>query len=830
MGKVRIYELAKKLNLENKDLIAELNAKGIAVRTHSNSVDEIESLKLLGFVNNNKSDKNILPKTILRKRKKDSNVTISNTNNVADAKDSINHCDTSKKTTQTLKINNNINKNKSFTNVEQKKISSLNDKIDYVKKNNVVRMIDAKDIKARLAREGRVFNNNIKKYNIINKNISSHESTLQKHVKSINASSENKTSWKSFKKQSFFDYKKKKNKEDGEYELWLSNTNKYSKKKDKLNDFVVAKTSAHKRIIELMGPVTVSDLARKMSIKASELVVKLMNMGMMVTINQLIDIDTASILAAEFNYEIKDTNFIEKNFFHSKNDDDKNLIARAPIVTVMGHVDHGKTSILDVIRSTNIVSKEIGGITQHIGAYSVKTKHGNVTFLDTPGHAAFTLMRSRGAKITDIVVLVIAANDGVKPQTIEAINHAQAANVPIVVAINKIDLPNININVILKQLTSHNVISEDLGGDVQIFKVSALNKIGIKEFVEGIAVLAEIRELKANPSSMPEGFVIEARLDRGRGPVATLLVKSGTLKLGEHLIAGQYSGRIRAIYDSNFKQIKTAGPSMPVQVLGLSGIPDAGDTFNVVKSEKDARIIVLHRSRKKRELELSKIVKMSMTNFLDKSSRKDKIELKLIIKADVFGSIEAFSSTLPALSTELICINIIHIAVGTITENDVNLAIASKAIIIGFNVKPDAKANNLAINGKVEIRNYKIIYEALTDIKKAMLGLLKPNIKEKYLGKAEIRMVIIINKEKVAGSYVLNGIINRSAKIRVMRNGKKIHTGYISSLKRFKDNVKEVLSGYECGIGLKNFNDISKGDILECFELEDKVTSNVDTT
>lgn len=607
----------------------------------------------------------------------------------------------------------------------------------------------------------------------------------------------------------------------GGYELWSQNN---KKKKNNIRSEKTAsliQTASHKRIVELSGSIIVNDLAHQMSVKASQLVTKLMTMGMMVTANQPIDPDTAAIIANEFNYETKNKEFAETSLLNEIEDTPDNLLPRLPVVTIMGHVDHGKTSVLDAIKETHVAAGEAGGITQHIGAYTVKTKKGSITFLDTPGHEAFTKMRARGAKITDIVVLIVAADDGIMPQTIEAINHAKAANVPIIVAINKIDLPSSKPDRVLQQISEYGIVPEEWGGDVQVFRVSALRKIGLSELLDGILTLADMMELKANYSKPSIGTILEAKLDKGRGPATTVLVQGGTLKKGDYIVAGEYSGRIRAMYDSDGAKVEKAIPSMAIQILGLSGVPMAGDKFNVIQDEKTAKIIADHRAMKNREQELLKFSRVTLENFLQ-NSLKDKCKiLRLIIKADVYGSIEALGAAVQGLSTKLVTIEIVHSGIGTITENDVNLAIASKAIIIGFNVKPDSKAHILAMQEKVNVRYYNIIYTMLDEIRLAMAGLLSPVVEEHYLGRAEIRVIFPMSKfGKISGCYVLDGKIIRSGKIRIMRSGKIIHICDIENLKRFKDDIKEIASGYEFGIALSNFQNVEIGDILECFEVK----------
>ena len=568
--------------------------------------------------------------------------------------------------------------------------------------------------------------------------------------------------------------------------------------------------------------LTVKELALRMSRKASEVIKELMKLGVMATINQEIDSDTAAILANEMGItlEVK----IEKSIavIDEIVDDVAELKPRPPVVTVMGHVDHGKTSLLDAIRSANVTASEAGGITQHIGAYQIEIKNQKITFLDTPGHEAFTAMRARGAQVTDVAVLVVAADDGVMPQTAEAINHSKAANVPIIVAINKIDKEDANPDRVKQELTEYGLVVEEWGGETIAVPVSAKARTNIETLLEMILLVAEMKELKANPNRNATGTVIEAKLDKGKGPVATVLVSKGTLNVGDIIIAGQSFGRIRAMIDDKGRRVKKAGPSMPVEVQGLSEVPPAGEIFNVVNDEKLARSVTDARVNEKKAEEIKQKSKISLEDLFDKIKEGEVKDLNIIIKADVQGSVEAIKQSLDKLSTQEVRVNIIHGGVGTISESDVMLASASNAIIIGFNVRHDSNTKATAELQGVDIRLYRIIYDAIDDIKAAMEGMLDPDYKEVFNGKAEVRQVFKVPKAgTIAGSYVTEGKINRSSKMRVIRDGIVISENEIESLKRFKDDVKEVTEGYECGIGLMNFNDIKEGDILEAFTMEE---------
>lgn len=568
--------------------------------------------------------------------------------------------------------------------------------------------------------------------------------------------------------------------------------------------------------------ITVADLAHKMAVKGVEVVKALMKMGMMVTINQSIDQDTALIVVEELGHIGKPAAADDPEAFLDEGVEavEAEALPRPPVVTVMGHVDHGKTSLLDYIRRAKVVQGEAGGITQHIGAYHVETPRGVITFLDTPGHEAFTAMRARGAKATDIVILVVAADDGVMPQTIEAIAHAKAAGVPMVVAVNKIDKEAANPERIRQELTAHEVVPDEWGGDVQFIDVSAKKGINIDALLEAVLLEAEVLELTAPVDAPAKGIIVEARLDKGRGAVATLLVQSGTLKKGDMLLAGTAFGKIRAMVDENGKAINEAGPSIPVEILGLSDVPNAGEDAMVLADEKKAREIALFRQGKYRDVRLAKQQAAKLENMFNNMGENQAQSLSVIIKADVQGSYEALAGSLKKLSTDEVKVNVLHSGVGGITESDVNLAIASGAFIIGFNVRADASARKLAENENVEIRYYNIIYDAIDDVKAAMSGMLSPEEKEQVTGTVEIRQVISVSKVgNIAGCMVIDGVVKRDSHVRLIRNNVVIHTGELSSLKRYKDDVKEVRMGFECGLMIKGYNEIMEGDQLECFDI-----------
>lgn len=577
-----------------------------------------------------------------------------------------------------------------------------------------------------------------------------------------------------------------------------------------------------RRVVKLGESVTVGDLAKRMGVKAADVIKKLMVLGVMATINQSIDHETATIVAGELGYEVATEFFEEKEFLSEQESGiSADLLPRPPIVTVMGHVDHGKTTLLDAIRHTNVAEKEAGGITQHIGAYSVILDGRKVVFIDTPGHEAFTAMRARGAQVTDIVILVVAADDGVMPQTVEAVNHAKAAGVPIVVAVNKVDKPEASPDKIKRQLSEIGLTPEEWGGDTLFAEVSARKKAGIKELLELVLLQADMLELKVNPNKRAKGVVIEAKLDRGRGPVATVIDKEGTLRIGDYLVVGVHYGRVRALINDRGERIDDAVPSMPVEVLGLSGVPGAGDMFYVVKDEKTAKGIVQHRELKGREALAAKTRKLSLEDLFDALKEGETKELPLIIKADTQGSVEALRDAITGLGTDKCRVKIIHSGVGAINETDIVLASASNAVVVGFSVRPDPKSLELAEKEEVSLELHTIIYDAVDRIRKAMEGLLEPVMKEKIVGHAEVKATFHISSVgAIAGCLITDGKIIRGNSIRVIRDGVVVFDGKISSLKRFKEDVREVQSGYECGIGVENFNDIKVGDVLELYAFD----------
>jgi translation initiation factor IF-2 len=585
----------------------------------------------------------------------------------------------------------------------------------------------------------------------------------------------------------------------------------------------ITTAKAIKRRVKMDETIVLAELAKRMGIKANEMIGKLMGLGVMATVNQTIDYDTAVLVASEFGYEIERATFEEETILNTASDDaPETLKSRPPVVTIMGHVDHGKTSLLDVIRESRITDMEAGGITQHIGAYAVETASGEIVFLDTPGHEAFTAMRSRGAKVTDIVILVVAADDGVMPQTVEAINHSRAAGVPIIVAVNKIDKPSAEPDRVQRELAEAGLTPEDWGGDTIFVKVSAKEKTGIDELLEMILLQSEMLELKANPDKPAMGTVIEAKLESGRGPVATILITEGSIKSGDPVVCGVHYGKVRALLNDHGQPVEEAGPSMPVEILGLSGVPQAGDEMVVLADEKDAKQVSAHRAQKQRSVELAKSSRMNLESLFAKMQEGEVQDLNLIIKADVQGSIEALSESLAKLSNEEVKINIVHAATGTISESDISLAAVSDAIIIGFNVRPNAKVQALANEEHVDMRFHNIIYNVIKEVQDAIVGMMASTFEEHVLGRAEVRQVFQIPKVgTIAGCYVTDGKIQRGLQIRLLREGVIVYEGKNASLRRFKDDVKEVQTGYECGIGIEQFNDIKVGDTIECFYIEE---------
>lgn len=618
---------------------------------------------------------------------------------------------------------------------------------------------------------------------------------------------------------------KKKNKNDRKGNDKKQSKNPF-KKDDKRNKHTPKPKPVVITEIEVPDVITVGEFAQRMGKGAAEVVKKLFLLGVIATVNQTIDYDTAELIAGEFDITVKKEIVLSKEdrLFMEIDTEDKEeeLVSRPPVVVVMGHVDHGKTSLLDAIRDTNVTTTEAGGITQHIGAYSVKLNDRDITFLDTPGHEAFTTMRARGAQVTDVAILVVAADDGIMPQTVEAINHAKAANVDIIVAINKVDKENANVERVKQNLMEYGLVPEEWGGDTICVEISAKFKQNIDGLLEMVLLVADMKELKANPNRLAKGTVIEARVDKGKGPVATVLVQNGTLRQGDIIIAGTSVGHVRAMTNDKGRRVKEAGPSTPVEIQGLNEAPSGGDDILVVKDEKLARDVAAERKQEAQEAQFNSVVKVSLDNLFSQIDEGNMKELPIIVKADVQGSVEAVKQSLEKLSNDEVRVRVIHGAVGAVNESDVMLADASNAIIVGFNVRPDAGALAMSTQIDVDIRLYRVIYQAIEEIEAAMKGMLDPEFKEVVLGYAEVRQTFRVpNVGMIAGSYVRQGKITRSASVRVVRDGIIIHEGKVSSLKRFKDDAKEVAEKFECGLGIENFNDIKEGDTIECFEMQE---------
>ena len=615
-----------------------------------------------------------------------------------------------------------------------------------------------------------------------------------------------------------------------EYEdILAEEVNKGNKKKKKTKKQIAAEKAkaeqefAENTILEIGETITVKELADMLQKPYADVIKNLMFLGIMAAVNQEIDYNTAEKLCEK--YEImceKKEESAELESLNVEEDDDENLVKRPPIVTVMGHVDHGKTSLLDAIRKTKVIDSEAGGITQHIGAYKVNVNNREITFLDTPGHEAFTSMRARGAQITDIAILVIAADDGVMPQTVEAINHAKAAGIPIIVAVNKIDLPNANVDKIKQELMEYELVPEEWGGDTIFCPISAKNNINIDNLLEMVLLVADMKELKANPNKQAKGVVIEARLDKSKGPIASMLVQRGTLDEGDTIVVGTSIGRIRAMKNDKGQKIKKAGPSTPVEIMGLTNVPEAGETFYEVKDEKMAKHLIERRKRQERENILNENAKVTLNNVFEKMANENLKQLYLIVKADVQGTAEALKQSLEKLSNDEVKVKVIHSSTGAVTESDVQLAKAASAIIIAFNVRPGHTAKEVAEKNMIEIKQYSVIYKAIEDVEAAMKGMLDPIYEEKVIGNAEVRQTFkVSNVGTIAGCYVLEGKIERHAGVRVIRDGIVLHDGKLESLKRFKDDVKEVAKGYECGIQIEKYNDIKEGDIIEVYVMQE---------
>lgn len=748
--KTRVYELAKELNMETKELLDKLQELNLPPMTHLSGVDE-ETANMVRdlFLEEDKVEVKERPKKKIRKAKED-----------------------------TESIDKNANKVKKNAKPEAKKANVKEDRREEAKKESAENNNQARNKK--------------NKNNKNNKNNNNNNNNNQANNK-----------------------KGKKNRQNNK-----KNDNKAQEVKEEKQEAKKAKDE----VVYIQDPIIVKDLAEKLGVGVNELITKLIMLGLMLNQNQSVDFDTASLMADEFGVKVElevpqsEEEALELDF----EDSEDTLVTRPPVVTVMGHVDHGKTSLLDAIRETKVQAGEAGGITQRIGAYRINVKGKKVVFLDTPGHEAFTQMRARGAQITDISVIVVAADDGIMPQTKEAISHSKAAGVPIIVAINKIDRPEANIERIYQELADNDLLPEKWGGSTITVEVSAKKRINIDELLEMIILVAEMEDIKANPNRRAMGTVIEAQLDKGQGPTATVLVQKGTLKKGDYVVSGTACGKIRLMVDDNGKGIMKATPSTPVKIMGLSEVPEAGEFFYAVESEKKARAIADMRKEKQREEMITATQKVSLDNLFDRIKEGELKDLNIIIKADNKGSIEAISSSLTKLSNDEVKVSVIHSGVGGISESDVMLASASNAIIIGFNVRPNNGAMDLANAESIEVKTYRVIYDIIDDIKNAVKGMLKPKTKETVLGRATVRATFRLpSGQTIAGIYVDNGKITRNSSIRLLRDDVVIHDGGISSLKRFKDDAKEVATGYEAGLGLDNYNDVKEGDEMEAYIIEE---------
>ena len=764
MSKIRVHALAKEIGITSKELILKLNEIEIPVKNHMSTLESADEEKV---------------RKLYKKSSSENESPVKNDNS------------------------------KNSRDVKSKKQDANNIKTNKEKAN-----------------KGNVKKNTDKKVNTDKKSFDNDKVENHKHNKSFKNKKE-----EFFGEEDFKNNRKKKSKnKDDKKEINNSYNRDLTKKKPKKKVKSRHKTEEENKgddPITVIAPITVKDFADQLGVSVSTVITKLIGLGVMANQNQSIDADTCILLADELGIGIeieeqKLDNSIEAEYGLLKKDKERDLKTRPPVVTVMGHVDHGKTSLLDSIKKTHVTQSEAGGITQHIGAYTVNLSGKKITFLDTPGHEAFTSMRLRGAQTTDIAVLVVAADDGVMPQTIEAISHARSAEVPIIVAITKIDKPEANPERVKQELMNENLVAEEWGGDTIVVGVSSKTGEGIDELLEMILLVAEMRELKANPNRRAIGTIIEANLDKAKGPMATILIKNGTLRFGDSIVSGVCSGRIRAMEDDKGKKVKKAGPSMPVVVLGLNEVPNAGDTIYAVNDDKTAKAIADKNSEISRERRLSQTTKISLDNLFEKISEEEVKELNIVVKADVKGSVEALNQSLLKLSTNEVKISIIHSGVGGINESDVTLASASNAIVIGFNVRPNINAIELAKAEDVEIRTYRVIYEIINDIEQAAKGMLDPDIVEEILGRCEIRQTFKLpNNQMVAGVYVLNGKILRNSKVKVLRDDVVIHEGDIASLKRFKDDAKELATGFEGGLVIDGFNDIKEGDLLESFILKE---------
>ena len=814
MSKIRVYELAKELGLENKELISRLEKLGIAVKSHSSTLEDSDVERIRKDFSGGESreieEKRIKSTVIRRRAVRVEEVAPVSVEEIKEEPIPVLEEPSPLKEVEAS----------SEEVVPEKTRSAQIEPVEKEKKMEAPAVPSepepVKEVKGPPAPVTSPAPKEEKP-----------ESTVLKAGKKVKKPVEIVMDETPVKKKSLFkqivttkkDKRWEKEQDDEKSSKWKE-AKKAAAPVIKMKKTEITTPKAIKRRIKVSESIRVGDLAKKLGIKATEIINKLIMLGIMASINQSIDVETASVIAGEFGYQIEATTSEYDESILKSDSEPRNLKPRAPVVTVMGHVDHGKTSLLDAIRETNVIEGEAGGITQAIGAYHVTINDREIVFLDTPGHEAFTSMRARGAQVTDIVILVVAADDGVMEQTVEAINHSKAAKVPIIVAVNKIDKPGANPEKITRELSEYGLASEEWGGDTMFAKISAKKKTGIDELLELVLLQADVMELKADPDRPARGVIVEARLDKGRGPIATVLIQEGTLNEGDAFVCKTEFGRVRALIDDKGQRLKKAGPAFPVEVIGFSSVPNAGTDFVVVEDERKARSIGEYWIRKERERELAANSKVTLEQLYSRIKEGAK-ELNVIIKGDVQGSIEAVSEALLKLSTSDVKLKIIHSSTGTITETDVLLASASDAVVIGFKVRPDSRVLDIAKEEGVEIKLYDIIYNIINDIRAAMEGLLEPVYKEVALGRAEVRETFKVPRiGTIAGSYILDGKVTRDAKVRLVRNGVTVYNGKVFSLKRFKDDAREVASGYECGIGIEGYNDIKTGDIIEAYTEE----------
>jgi len=838
MSRVRIYELAKDLNMDSNEIVEKLRDAGFPVNNNLSSLDSDDLARardcLSGATNEILEEKRIKPTVIRRRKKVVAKVEEKIQDEVGKVKEEPKPIIKKAVEEETPPIEG---KTEEISKIEDKKVLKKDaapeqkpePKPEEVKaKPKKKKKEKSKFIPAKIIKEAPVQIDEPKIKEIQEKVVPSEIPFLPEDLPK---GAEKKKKGKEVKEViSHKDFRKKKKEIFERVDLYGDTKKRFSdkrrfKKKDKLDKKKFAHTEittpkAIKRRIKVPDVVTAGELGKRMGVKSSALMKKLMELDVKIRINDTVDFDTASLIANDFEYELELSSFEEEEILSEETDKEEDLKPRPPVITIMGHVDHGKTSLLDYIRKSKVIEKEAGGITQHIGAYDVKTSHGNIVFLDTPGHEAFTAMRARGAKVTDLIVLVVAADDGVKDQTIEAINHAKAADIPIIVAVNKIDRPDSDTDKVTRELSKYDVLVEDWGGETLLTAVSAKTGQGVEELLDNIILQAEILELKANYKKKARGAIIEARLDKSRGPVTTVLIRDGALHQGEFFVCGENFGKVRAIFNDRGKKIKEAFPSMPIEIYGISGVPKAGDDFIVVSNEKKAKLIAEHRKDKSQLGMVTKKDAISLDNLFEKIKEGEAKELNIIVKTDVQGSLEALIDSLVKQSTKEVKLKVIHGATGAVTESDVMLANASKAVIICFNIRANPAVQEIARREYVDIKFYDVIYKVIEDIRLAMAGLLEPVYTENIIGHVDIKEIFHVSKiGTIAGCYVSDGKIEKDANVRLLRDDAVIFSGKISSLKRFKDDARDVSSGLECGVGLQNYNDMKPGDILEVYRL-----------